>query len=127
MDFKELIHRQDLSPEQIYVASEMRLQWKDLSADVGSQEDFDPSQTPSNSENITVICCANASGTHRLPLVCAGMMKEPGYGTGAEVKCFPIDCCSHKLALMSGKMFHEWFHDKFVLAVTEHLKSHNIS
>jgi hypothetical protein len=43
------------------------------------------------------------------------------------MKYFNVDYYSHELLSMSGKILYEWFHDKFVLAVKEHLKSHNIT
>jgi hypothetical protein len=75
MNFRDVIQQQELSPEQIYIASEMGLQWKDLPSNVGLQEDLGPSRTYNNTENITIMCCANASGAHTLPLLCVGMIK----------------------------------------------------
>lgn len=55
------------------------------------------------------------------------MIKEPEYGDGTEIKCFHVDFYIHELASVSGKILYKWFHDRFVLAVKEHFKSHNIT
>lgn len=73
------------------------------------------------------MCCENGSGTYKLLLLCVGMVKEPEYDKGNEIKCFQVDYYSHELASESGKILYKWFHDSFVLAVKGHLKSHNIT
>lgn len=70
----------------------------------GMQEHLGHSHIPNNTENITIICCTNASGTYKLQLLCVGMIKEPEYCEGTGIKCFCVDYYSHELASVSGKI-----------------------
>jgi hypothetical protein len=99
LNFGELIHQLELSPEQMLL-----VRW-DCSGRTCQllQEHLGHSQTPNNTENITIMCRANASGTYKLQLLCEGMIKEPEYGEGTEINCFHVDYYNHELVSVSGR------------------------
>ncbi|XP_028658938.1 jerky protein homolog-like [Erpetoichthys calabaricus] len=68
-EFKRLVEAHDLSPEQLYNADETGLYWKALpSKTLVSKEEKSAPGHKSSKERITVIACANASGSHKLKL-----------------------------------------------------------
>lgn len=69
------------------------------------------------------MCCANASGKHKMKLLCAGKAKHPRSFKGTEMKHFPVDYYNSKSAWMTRDIFRSWFHSKFVPEVSAFLKS----
>lgn len=77
-DFNNFIKREQLTPEQIYNASEIGVYWKMLPSKTlaSEQERSDPGHK-SSKEQLTVLCCANAAGSHKLKLGVIGKAKKP--------------------------------------------------
>ncbi|XP_039964089.1 jerky protein homolog-like isoform X1 [Bactrocera tryoni] len=106
----------ELCNDQLYNADESDLFWKLLPEKmyVSSMEKRAPGV---KSEKL--LCCSNATGSHKLKLLVIGKAKNP--------RCFknfqcPTDYKSSKSAWMTSAVFKEWFHASFVHKVTSFLK-----
>jgi hypothetical protein len=86
-----LVAAQDLSLEQIYNADETCLYWKALpSKMLVSQEEKSVPGHKSSKERTTVLACSNASGTHKLQLVCIGKSNKPRSFMGTDMRYSPV-------------------------------------
>lgn len=115
----------NLSLDQIYNADEADLFWKML-----PNPDSDMNEVKSSvrayRERMTVLCCVNASGSHKLPLVCIGRGKKTRTFTSHEIKTMPVDYFSQETAWMDQDIFKEWFHGFFVPAARGILRSRGL-
>jgi hypothetical protein len=91
-----------------------------------SQEEKSVPTHKSSKERITVLACSNASGTHKLQLVCIGKSKKPRSFMGTEMRYFPVHYYNHRKAWMNQEIFKDWFFKQFVPSVREHLRSKNL-
>ncbi|XP_041512663.1 jerky protein homolog-like [Microtus oregoni] len=123
-NFRDFIERENLQPEQIYNADETGLFWKCL-----------PSRTavvkgkctvPGHSlleERVTVLCCTNATGLHKLKLCVVGKAKKPRSFKATDTLNLPVSYFSQKGAWMDLSIFRQWFDKIFVPQVREYLRS----
>lgn len=122
--FRDFIEQENLQPEQIYNADETGLFWKCL-----------PSRTAvvkgkctvpghnSGEERITVMCCTNATGLHKLKLCVVGKARKPRSFKSTDTFNLPVSYFSQKGAWMDLSIFRQWFDKIFVPQVREYLKS----
>ncbi|KAJ8945129.1 hypothetical protein NQ318_001594 [Aromia moschata] len=110
-----------MEPKQkinIYNADEFGLQYKSLPKKtlVLPNEKEVPGHKPVK-ERITVMVCANASGTYKIPLLAIGKYQKP--------RCFnrvdkpPVQYEAQSSAWMSEDIFRRWFTNVFVPHVTQ--------
>uniref|UniRef100_A0A8C8T197 Uncharacterized protein n=1 Tax=Pelusios castaneus TaxID=367368 RepID=A0A8C8T197_9SAUR len=126
-EFKRLVEAHDLSPHQLYNADETGLYWKALpSKTLVSKEEKSAPGHKSSKERITVLACANASGSHKLKLVCIGRSKNPRSFKGTQMRHFPVLYYNQTKAWMNREIFKDWFFKHFVPAVRDHLRSKNL-
>ncbi|XP_045473872.1 jerky protein homolog-like [Harmonia axyridis] len=126
-EFKRLIERYDLSSEQVYNADETGLFWKSLpSKTLAMQNEKSAPGHKCSKERITLMPCSNASGNHKLQLLCIGKSKTPRSFKGTEMKNFPVRYQNHPKAWMNREIFKKWFFDDFVPSVRAHLRSKNL-
>lgn len=107
--------------EQVYNADEADLFWKMMPNPESDMNEVKAS-VRAYRERMTVMCCANAAGTHKLPLVCIGRGKKSRTFTSQEVKTMPVNYFSQETAWMDHDIFREWFHSHFVPSVQQHLR-----
>jgi hypothetical protein len=111
----------NLTLEQIYNADESDLFWKMLPNPESDVNEVKAS-VRAYRERMTVMCCTNATGSHKLPLVCIGRGKKSRTFTSHEVKTMPVNYFSQETAWMDQDIFREWFHSYFVPSVRQHLR-----
>ncbi|XP_022911208.2 jerky protein homolog-like [Onthophagus taurus] len=70
--------------------------------------------------------CANASGSHKLPLLCIGKSKNPRSFKETEMKHFPVCYKYQTKAWVNQDIFKAWFFEEFVPSVKKHLKSKHL-
>lgn len=109
---KEKIDEMQLSKDQLYNADESGLYWKLLpeKSYVSASEKTAPG-TKTEKQRITFLCCANASGRHRLKLLVIGKAKKPR--SFKDFNC-PTDYTNSKSSWMTTTIFLRWFHNAFV-------------
>lgn len=115
----------ELSLDQIYNADETDLFWRML-PNPDSVVNEVKASVRAYRERMTVLCCANANGTHKLPLVCVGRGKKSRIFTSHEIKTMPAHYYAQETAWMDRDIFREWFHNHFVPSVREHLRSQGL-
>ncbi|GBM09189.1 Jerky [Araneus ventricosus] len=74
-----------------------------------------------NKERLTVLTCANATGSHKIKLLVIGKSKNPRALTG--IKHLPIAYKNQKNCWMDGDIFIYWFKCIFVPSVISELKA----
>lgn len=115
----------NLTLDQVYNADETDLFWKMLPNPESDVNEVKAS-VRAYRERMTVLACANASGTHKLPVVCIGRGKKSRTFTSHEVKTMPVNYFSQETAWMDQDIFREWFHSYFVPTVRQHLRFHGL-
>ncbi|XP_071053235.1 jerky protein homolog-like [Onthophagus taurus] len=127
IEFNRLIETYELTLEQVYNADETGLFWKSLpSKTLAMQNEKNAPGHKSSKERITLMPCANASGSHKLPLLCIGKSKNPRSFKGTEMKHFPVCYKYQTKAWMNQDIFKAWFFEEFVPSVKKHLKSKHL-
>ena len=121
---QSLIEYYKLSPEQIYNADETDLFWK-LMPKPSSDKDELEASIQAYRERMTLLACSNATGNHKLPLVCIGR-KSRGI-TSNDICDLPLIYYSQETAWMDTNIFYDWYHNIFVPSVRDHLKSCGLS
>lgn len=122
LDFTE-----GLTKDQIFNADETGLNFKMLpKKSLASQKETSAPGHKMSKERITVLACANASGEHKLPLLCIGKSKNPRALKNIARNALPVHYKAQKSAWMSSDIFTEWFQEIFVPSVEHFLKSKNL-
>ncbi len=65
-------------------------------------------------ERVTLLGCANATGTCKLPLAFIHVSKKPRCFKNMDMTKLPVNYFSQKKAWMTAAIFEEWFHNFFV-------------
>lgn len=123
-NFQEFVERENLQPEQIYGADQTGLFWKCLPSRTSA---FDAEQGissyRSSRDRLIIMCCANATGLHKLSLCVVGKAKRPRAFKGADLSNLPVTYFSQKSAWIEHSILRLWFEKYFVPQVQKHLKS----
>lgn len=91
----------------IYNADETGLNWKTLpGSTLAAGYESCVAGFKVNKERLTAMMCANASGTHRLPILIIDKYKRPR--CLKNVKHLPVVYKAQKNAWMDRTVFHEW-------------------
>ncbi|XP_007520800.1 jerky protein homolog-like [Erinaceus europaeus] len=113
---RDFLARENLQPEQVYNADETGLFWRcPPRARAGPPGD-----------RVTVLCCANATGLHKLRLCVVGRAHRPRAFQAADTANLPVSYFSQKGAWMDLSIFRQWFDKIFVPQVREHLRARGL-
>lgn len=124
-NFMELMKENDLQPDQIYNCDETGLNYKMLpSSTLASKTEAGAPGYKRSKERITVLACANASGRHKLPLLCIGKSAKPRAFKNIRPNAFPVLYKNQKKGWMNANLFKNWFFEDFVPKVESFLKEH---
>lgn len=122
-EVQQLIKSKNLSYEQIYNSDEFDLFWK-MTPNPETETNELKSSVRVYRERFSVLACTNASGSHKLPLVCIGRGKPSRAFSAAELKNLPnlpAHYYSQETAWMDRDIFKDWFLNQFVPSVKIHL------
>lgn len=113
--------------DQIYNADETGLNYKALPTKTlaSLSEKYAPGHKMQK-QRVTVMVCANASGSHRMPLFILGTAKRPRCFKGMNMNALPVTYRNQKKAWMNQLIFTDWFRNVFVPNVQSHLKRMNL-
>ena len=119
----DLMKEKNLQKEQIYNADETGLFWRVLPDKTlaGSHEKDAPGVKKSK-DRVTLLCCANATGTHKLKPVLKGKYKKLRCFKRVDTNAFPANYTAQTNAWMDTDIFTHWFHEQFTPAVKQHLR-----
>ena len=68
-------------------------------------------------DRLTLLACANASGSHCLPLTFINKSSKPRCIKHMDMNSLPVNFYSQKKLWMDCTIFKEWFHQRFVPSV----------
>ncbi|XP_005005256.1 jerky protein homolog [Cavia porcellus] len=117
--FRSLTAEHGLSPEQVYSADETGLFWRCL-----PNSKTDGEALPSlkqGKDRLTVLMCANATGSHRIKPLAVGKCGDPRAFRG--IQHLPVAYKAQGNAWIDKEIFSDWFHHIFVPSVREHFRT----
>lgn len=77
-------------------------------------------------ERVSILACSNASGTHKLPLMCIGKSAKPRAIKHIKPEALPVYCAHQKSAWMTRDLFQKWFFEQFVPSVERFLNKNGL-
>lgn len=120
---QEEIKMLGLSRDQVFNGDESGLFWKAFpkkTLAAGSEKNV--SGYKMKKDRVTIMVCANASGSFKLPLAVIGKSKHPrAYPKNFDFDTLPVRYLWQERSWMTEKIFIEWFHKDFVPKVTDFL------
>lgn len=117
--FRSLAAEHGLSPEQVYSADEAGLFWRCLpgpSAEGGAGPGLRQGK-----DRLTVLLCANATGSHRIKPLVVGKRGGPRAAKG--IQPLPAAYRAQGNAWVDKEIFSDWFRHIFVPAVKERFRA----
>ncbi|GBN23399.1 Jerky -like [Araneus ventricosus] len=73
-------------------------------------------------DRVTILVCANASGSHRVKLTLVGKSKKARCIKNISKTALPVQYIHQESAWINSRLFSELFHDCFVPEVKKNLK-----
>lgn len=117
--FRSLTAEHGLSPEQVYNADETGLLWQCLPT--ASPEGETAPGVRQNKDRLTVLVCANATGSHKIKPLVIGKRGGPRAFRG--IQHLPVAYKAQGNAWVDKEIFSDWFHHIFVPSVREHFRA----
>lgn len=124
--FRGLAAEQGLGPEQLYNAAETGLFWRcppGPGPGPGPEGGAAPGQGQ-GLDRLTVLLCANATGSHRIRPLVVGKGGGPRALRGPQH--LPAACRAQGSAWLDEALFSDWFHRVFVPAVRERFRARGL-
>lgn len=116
----KLIQDEHLSYSQVYNGDETGFFWRSMPKNSQMRKGEETVKgKKSSKERLSVLVCANASGTHRLKLAVVGKSKAPR-ALRAIISDLPVHYFASAKAWFTSAIFLEWFKKYFVPAVREY-------
>lgn len=115
--FRSLTAEHGLTPEQVYNADETGLSWQRWPGPEGGPV---PGGRQSR-DRLTVLMCANATGSHRIKPLVIGKCGGPRASKG--IQHLPVAYRAHGNAWADRAVFSDWFHHVFAPSVREHFQA----
>lgn len=111
-DFKKNLDENNYDLDFVYNADETGLNWKSLpSKSLASRRENSAPGYKTSKERVTILVCANATGTHKIPLLLIGKSKKPRCFKNIRV---PLIYKNQKSAWMSSEIFIDWYDNTFI-------------
>ncbi|XP_063850315.1 jerky protein homolog [Scylla paramamosain] len=123
--FAKIVEEHNLMSEQIYNADETGLFYRCLPrTTLASESGGDVKGFKQSKDRLTVLCCTNMAGTHKIKLCMVGKHKKPC--CFKNVNYLPVDYHNQRSAWMTAEIFLDWFKHCFVPSVKENLKKNGL-
>ena len=117
-DLENFIAENELSREHIFNADETGLLWRSLpSRSLCHGGETEAKNFKKAKDRVSLMACANATGTCKLPLVLIHTAKKPRCFAHMNMDQLPLSYCHQKNSWMDSAIFEVWFHEKFVPGV----------
>lgn len=121
MKLRDILNQENYALENVYNADETGLNWKALPRKtLASRRELAAPGPKISKDRITALACANATGSHRLPMLVIGKSKKPRCFKHVNMSAMPIVYTSQKSAWMDSTIFVEWFVETFIPSVKAH-------
>lgn len=126
-ELETIITENNLQSSQIYNADETGLYWRAIpTKTLAASNEMSAPGYKKSKDRITVLCCANASGGHRLKLTVIGKSKNPRAFKNMKPHNLPVHYYNQQAAWITCDIFQDWFHKKFIPEVKSYLKKENL-
>lgn len=123
----DLIYDGGYCMDQIFNADETGLNYKMLpDKTLASKSEKEAPGAKMSKERVTVMTCANASGSFRLPLMIIGKSAKPRALQHMDFNSLPVFYKNQKSAWMDAQLFETWFFQQFVPLVKKFLKESDL-
>lgn len=127
MEFAQTIINENLTLPQIFNADETGLNIKLLpNKTLAGKEEREAPGFKGNKDRVTIMLCANANGSLKLPLVLIGKYKNPRALKNIERHTLPVYYTHQSNAWMNTQIFELWFKEQFVPQVSVFLQNKNL-
>ncbi|XP_044005578.1 jerky protein homolog-like [Aphidius gifuensis] len=111
--FSSIIDEEEYGKDDIYNADETGLNWRSLlKKSLAARQESAARGFEVSKEKITIMTCANAAGTHKLPLLVIGKSKKPR--CLKNVTSLPVTYTAQKSAWIDSKLFINWYENGFI-------------
>ncbi|KAJ8720806.1 hypothetical protein PYW08_006271 [Mythimna loreyi] len=118
---RDIMNQEKYALENVCNADETGLNWKALPRKtLASRRELAAPGPKISKDRITALACANATGSHRLPMLVIGKSKKPRCFKHVNMSVMPIVYTSQKSAWMDSTIFMEWFTETFIPSVKAH-------
>lgn len=121
--FRSLTSEHGLTPEQVYNADETGLFWR-CSPSPTPEGGAAPGGGRPNRDRLTVLMCANATGSHKIKPLVIGKGSGPRASRG--IQPLPVAYRAHCNAWADRAVFSDWFHHIFAPSVREHFRARGL-
>ena len=119
-ELKQVIADEGYTRDQIFNADETGLWWRMTpSHSLNSGATIRAANFKKAKDRITLLACANATGSHRLPLVFINKSAKPRCFKHMDMNNLPVHYYSQKKSWMDCSIFSNWFHQRFVPSVSK--------
>jgi hypothetical protein len=126
-DLENIITEHNFKASQIYNADEIGLYWRAMpKRTLAHDTEKSAAGFKMNKDRITVLCCANASGEHKLKLRMVGKSKNPRALKNIKRHLLPVNYYYQKAGWMDRMIFKDWFFKHFVPEVRNFLLSNDM-
>ncbi len=113
--FQELVEESGLSREQVFNCDESGLYWKLMpNKTLVTSREKEAKAFKKPKDRVTIMACANASGTIKLPLVFIHKFANPRCFKNIDKNDLPVQYFHQRNAWMDSTIFTNWFKNCFV-------------
>ena len=126
-ELQKLVESEGYSRDQIFNADETGLWWRlTPSSSLNSTGKTRAANFKKAKDRVTLLACANASGTHRLPLMLINKSQKPRCFKHMDMNNLPVHNYAQNKSWMDCRLFTEWFHERFVPSVRKFCRDKGI-
>lgn len=119
-ELKAFLDEKEYDLDFVYNADETGLNWRALpSRSLASRRENSAPGYKVSKDRVTVMVCANANGTHRLPLLLIGKSKNPRCFKNVKI---PLTYANQQKAWMNTDIFLAWYENTFIPEVKKFQK-----
>ena len=112
---QKLMQEEGYSRDQVFNADETGLWWKQLpSKSLCHAREIKPKNNKKAKDRITLMACANASGTFYLPLMFVNRSMKPRCFKHMDMSSLPVDYFTQNKSWVDRRVFRDWFQNKFM-------------
>lgn len=116
--FATMLQEEDYDLDLVYNADETGLCWKSLpSKTLASKRERAAPGYKSSKDRVTLMTCANATGTHRIPLLLIGKSKKPRCFKNVKI---PLVYKNQTKGWMNQEVFADWYRNTFIPEVKKY-------
>ena len=124
---KDLMEKEGYSKDQVFNADETGLWWRLMpSMSLVACGEQQAKNFKQSKDRVTLLACANASGTCKLPLTFIHKYKKPRCFNHMDMSTLPVYYYKQGNAWMDANVFESWFHNNFVPYVKKHCTDNNV-